>query len=298
MVELSKCISNPDVSPASEMNRTNIVFVQPLKMLDVTSALTPFLTHTHTLMLQYMIRSKQRIHANDKASAAILGFVIFLRDTPTLRVLCRDLEPACSRSDRSTSWVPATLAHLRHRKDFPEKRTSLSSQATDWQETVRFQTVLCSAAAESSDRWTEEPAYAVWLPPPTPTLTWHQHCRSTFWAEMTDGFEAPSLKKLIAPHHPHSVLCSQGAGLEWWWSLQPSAPPSPLEPAPTLLLKLIRKTYSLRTILVSNSILLLTKNWQQQRLWNTFRALLSYPWARTCHQNFQILTLLRTARLV
>lgn len=46
------------------MNRTHIVFVQPLKMLDVTSALTPFLTHAHTLMLQYVIRSKQRIHTN------------------------------------------------------------------------------------------------------------------------------------------------------------------------------------------------------------------------------------------
>lgn len=209
------------------MDRTHIVFVQPLKTLDVTSALTPFLTHTHTLMLQYVIRSKWRIHTKDKASAAILGCVIFLRDTPTLRVLCRDLKPACSRSDCSTSWVLATLAHLRHRKDFPEKRTSLSSQATNRQETVRFQTVLCSATAASSGRWTEEPAYAVWLPPPTPTLTWHQRCRSTFWAEMTDGFEAPSQKKLIAPHLPHRALRSQGAGLEWWWRLQPSAPPLP-----------------------------------------------------------------------
>lgn len=92
-----------DVSQASQMSRTHIVFVQPLKMLDVTSVFTPFLTHTHTLMLQCVIRSKQRIHTNDKAWAAILGFVICLRDTPTLRVLCRDLEPACSRSDPSTS---------------------------------------------------------------------------------------------------------------------------------------------------------------------------------------------------
>lgn len=217
------------------MDRTHIVFVQLLKVLDVRSALTPStLTFTHWCWNnQSGVSNKD---TKDKASGAILGFIIFLRDTSTIHVVCKDLgSNQCV--PRATTLLPDLQLHLNivaqkrlywkvHPVVAPTHRLTGDCQS---------QTMLCLVPVASIDGCTENPAYAVWLPSLTWTLTCHQRCRSTFWAEMTDDIKATSQEKLIAPHRPNRALRSQGAGLfvlprslklEWMERLQPSGPPA------------------------------------------------------------------------